>query len=159
MNALTTLLNSIATAAAEAVDPVPARVVVAPGDIETWDDCCDGMVWIRIVELSSAGNRGECGPAFSDLICELGVMRCEHGPTDAGDPPSADDVTGDSSQTYDDMDAIRLLLGCEIAGAKPRRWIPVGPSGGCVGGKWEFGLRIIHHTHPVVEPPPEEVPN
>ena len=147
MSALSVLLHQIAGQAAAAVSPSPERVVVAPGDIETWDDCCDGMVWLRISELSLAGNRGDCGAVFSDLTCELAVMRCEHGPTDAGEPPSAADVTADTAQTYDDMDALRILLGCEVPGAKPRRWVPVGPSGGCVGGKWIFDLRIVHHVH------------
>ena len=153
MNALAELLYGIAEQAATAVTPTPTRIVVSPGDVETWDDCCDGMVWLRVDSLVATGNRGDCGPAFTDLTLELGVLRCETGSSDSGEPPTSEQINADTSQVYDDMDAVRYVLGCEVTGAKLDQWVPVGPQGGCIGGKWIFRLRVVPTR---VEVPDEE---
>lgn len=144
MTAVGPLMSSIATTLAAALDPAPVRVVVSPGDSETWDDCCEGMLWLRVVTASAEGGRTTTGAkAFTVFSCEVGVLRCETTVGDDGSPPSAEAVTADSVQMFADMDAVREAL-ATVQGAWVDQWIPSGPEGGCVGGRWRFHLKVVN---------------
>ena len=96
------LLGALLDCAEDALDPTPGRVLVAPGGEVAWDACCDGQLWVRVVEVTDAtdllgirvGADGSCQTAAWRVDIGVGVLRCTPTVDDRGRAPSADDLTG-----------------------------------------------------------------
>jgi hypothetical protein len=129
------------------------RVTVQPGSNQpTWDDCCDGLLVIRVVSVvgSPALSVPATQPCYPVYQVRLGVMavRCAHTVDDQGVAPTPGEMTADALQTLQDRADITEGILCEIApeiadwsdGGTLRieQWLPTIVQGGCVGGEVTF---------------------
>lgn len=148
--ALAELLDLVAPA----LDPMPARRFVAAGTEVAWDECCEGQLWARVVEMvrpeqaslarPKLGSRpGEpCGDVFTIRV-GIGVIRCAATFDSNGKPPKADTLSTEAFQVYVDQAAIsQALQALGKAGLVQDRWEPLGPDGGCVGGEWTIIMNM-----------------
>jgi len=134
----------------EALDPPVQRVALYPGAQVAWDDCCGGQAWLRVVEIIPSGGdrrlRTACGPPLWQVTLGIGVLRCAAVVSDYGEAPSPEALTADTLQMLTDMSALQQAFECQIApavlSADHLRWVPLGPSGGCVGGEWLVTVRF-----------------
>lgn len=159
---ITPILQSVLSAASSALNEEhrsPARVEMTPGTLPAWDDCCDGQLYLRVIEVyPTAGKNspfpqidvsqsGAAGSACSihalAVHIGLGVIRCAATVDDAGNSPTTVAVTSDAVLMLDDMATLLDVLVCVvpstirgIQGMKLDRWIPQGVEGGCHGGEW-----------------------
>lgn len=117
------------------------RIVIAPGGSVAWDNCCDGQLYIRLVSVQARG-RTNCAPLWVHSI-QMGVVRCAATINDAGQPPSATQVTDDALEAYQDLrqlkQAILNVEHTETIGS----WNPLGVTGGCHGGEWSFTVVTV----------------
>lgn len=108
------------------------------------NECCEGLAWVRFVEVYPSGNDqltpyASASSCFADpaVPIEIGALRCW--PT-AGEFATAEDW---ASTTYDcaqDAAALRRAVQCCFLPGNDHRWQvvvgrerPVGVSGQCVG--------------------------
>lgn len=148
-----TALTTAAFNAAEVLTPTPKRVVlVAPGALVAFDDCCDGQVWARLDNIaptqgSNPANRSGmhgCSVPHFLATMELGVTRCAHTVSDRGKAPSAAQITSDGEQSIDDMAALLGVLRCLPDIRAVVSWTPQGPEGGCHGGFWTYNMLLTN---------------
>lgn len=143
------LLERIATQVAAQMNPRPRRVEVAPGAQVAWDECCEGLLWSRLVSMSPSGapypqqdQVQKCGVAIWAATIGVGILRCASVVDDNGEAPTAAALTREALQMTADMATIEQALRHEMVPAlsylKVQRWEPLGPSGGCVGGEWQI---------------------
>lgn len=145
------VLAYLTNEAANALDPVPGRVVhIAPGEAVAFDDCCEGQVWSRLVTMGAA-QAARTGAQPGTSVCasphfvatlELGIVRCAATLNNQGQAPSPDRITDDGEQGLDDMAALFEVLKCSDLVRSLGQWSPVGPQGGCFGGAWQFTVRL-----------------
>lgn len=163
---ITDTMDTLASVAVDLVSPTPGRVVkVAPGEIVAWDDCCDGQLWVRLVNLTPSDGATPARRPGMDVCAtpwfigtfELGLVRCAAVVDDRGIAPSALQVTTDGVQSVNDMAQLMAALKCsDIDVRSLTGWTPQGPEGGCHGGFWTFTLRLSNClTCPPPEPEPE----
>lgn len=137
---------------------------LAPGAQVAWDNCCEGggQLYLRVIEVyPTAGVGGTgfpgrdqvqrgpgCGVTMLAFNLGLGIIRCAHVVDDHGNAPSAEEMTGDTLGTLDDMGLLLDVLTCLVPATKGiartsiNAWTPQGPQGGCVGGEWTFWVGI-----------------
>lgn len=145
------MLHLLAAAQAEAF-PAPGRVSLYPGAEVVWDDCCDGQLWLRVLEVTPAGlgqqqSVGQslvqpCGvPAWTALY-GLGLVRCVSALDDQGNAPASSQLTEDTLQGNADRASLLRAITCTIPAFVEKitivNWLPLGPEGGCAGGEWQF---------------------
>lgn len=136
------VLESMVIKAFEGLDPIPGRMIVAPGLEVAWDDCCDGQVWTRLIQLLPMVQQGApgCGVVGWQATIGLGIVRCVATVNDSGQAPSAGQITADASQMTSDIDVLREVITCNtfqpLERLVPTGWVPLGPLGGCAGGEW-----------------------
>lgn len=144
-------LAATSTRAATALTPTPGRsVLLAPGALVAHDDCCDGQVWSRLVNLGPLpGNDPTRRPGAHPcalpeflLTAELGIVRCAATVNDQGVAPSPAQITRDGEQSIDDMSALLGVLRCTDGLRSLLTWTPTGPEGGCHGGYWTYTMRV-----------------
>jgi hypothetical protein len=135
--------------ATEALDPPVGRSFIAPGLEVAWDDCCDGQVWVRLLQLipldqfnTRKASGHNCAVDVWEITAAVGVVRCVHSLNDDGQAPPPDAITLDGVQMAEDMQALMGAIQCCIQPGSFVRWNPTGPSGGCAGGEWQFVIRI-----------------
>lgn len=152
--AVSTALVSYVTEAIDALSWEPGRVVyVAPGDQVAWDDCCEGQIWSRIIGITPAqsqrnaprgwvGNAGVCGVTHYIIEVEIGLLRCASVVDDQGQAPAAATIGAEGLATLEDSMAILSAISCSKFTRQIGRYFPMGPQGGCVGGRWTFDMRL-----------------
>lgn len=145
--------------ALEDEDRAPGRVVLAPGLMEAWDDCCDGQLYVRLPETfpsvtfpqfdtAQKGANLACAVKMLNLHIGLGVIRCAATLTDEGVAPTAEQVSADGMAMLDDMATLLEVITCKIPSikgveaVKVDRWTPKGVQGGCHGGEWGVHLAV-----------------
>lgn len=158
------VLSAAASALNEAGRP-PGRVELIPGLLPAWDDCCEGQLYLRVIEIyPTAGNgspfpqidtqqRGAAGSACAihalAVHIGLGIIRCVHSLDDEGVAPKPEQVTNDGTLMLADMADLLDVLVCEVPNSvrgvmalKIDRWTPQGAEGGCAGGEWSAYLAM-----------------
>lgn len=136
--------------AVESLDPPVGRAFVAPGLEVAWDDCCDGQVWVRLLQLApvvsqqlrKANGRHQCAVDIWEVTAAIGVVRCVHSMKDDGTPPTPEEITADGLQMAEDMQNLMSAIQCCVEPTTFVRWNSTGPAGGCSGGEWQFVVRI-----------------
>jgi hypothetical protein len=130
---------------------------IIPGDAVILDYCtsCDGdacgMAWVRLVSAGpligspmavGAANTGvnTCATLLVATI-EVGIARCAPMPDDDGAPPTMADQLAAAELHAADMAAVMRAIVC-CPGLDQRNmllldWAPIGPEGGCLGGRWQ----------------------
>lgn len=146
------LLASMLDCASASLDPSPSRVVMAPGGVVAWDDCCDGQVWTRLVSLSpvypASGQGQKCGPLLWLATIGIGVLRCAAVLDDQGVAPLPMKLNADTFQMTQDAADLSRSIQCDMASLPGQQrlsmgnWMPLGPEGGCVGGEWTVTLLV-----------------
>lgn len=160
-NSVQTKLEQIAACvcAQIEVDELPKTCFcgILPGAEVAWDytgDCGEGtcgMAWVRLISVypsSVIGTPDESAGNCSALIgmdVEIGIARCVSQPDDDGNPPAPADLQADAALQVADAMALRKAAVC----CAPEKdfilgpYIPVGPSGGLVGGVWTISLQVV----------------
>lgn len=155
------ILQGILSAASSAMNEAgrtPGRVELTPGALPAWDDCCEGQLYLRIIEVyptmgknspfpqidaaqvGAAG--GQCSIHMLAVHIALGILRCAATVDSNGKSPTPAQVTTDAGLMMDDMSTLLDVLVCDsqtVAGVKSLkmdRWTPTPNEGGCVGGEW-----------------------
>lgn len=129
------------------LSPKPKRVIpVVPGELSSWDDCCDGQLGLRVAsmtpKLNAQGSRAlfgqPCNIEYWIISAEIEVIRCAASQNDAGQAPSVQQVTANGNQGLSDMN--QMLKALTSAG-----WVrsidsfrETGPQGGCFASLWTF---------------------
>lgn len=125
----------------------PATALLAPGTEAVLDECCDGMLWVRLVSLAPVYDRNRC-MTYQTADVEVGLVRCVSTIDDAGNAPSPEQQTWETLQMVKDMQELRNSLLCcvpevkRVLGSSLNQWAPQGPEGGCAGGTWSLTLRF-----------------
>ncbi len=145
------LLDQVLAAVLAELDPVPGRVLIAPGAEVAWDSCCDGQLWVRVVGVEDAssllnarpGADGSCSPVAWLVTLGVGVLRCSPSVDDRGRVPAAGALTENARELVADMEALVRALTCRIeTPLRSLAWAPLGPEGGCAGGEWTFSVVV-----------------
>lgn len=137
------------------------RSVISPGNSSAWDDCCEGQLSVRLVQMyPTAGGqaafpaqdtRPKCSPNLLSVRVEVEVIRCAAVLDNQGKPPLPAAVTNDGLATSHDASIIFTALMCclmnGVTGVQTwviDRWDPRGTQGGCTGGAWQVLLGLGH---------------
>lgn len=146
--AFTDILTATRDAAYDGLSVKPSFKVISPGSEVAWDECCEGMLYVRLGESTpryQRGNQARC-PITLDLILRVGVLRCVTNLGDGGRLPSSREITRDGLVTARDMGELYNALQCfEAPGAMSTSlgtWSPLGPQGDCAGGEWQLNVRM-----------------
>lgn len=125
---------------------------LAPGEQVAWDNCCEdggggGQLWVRCVQVVPGWpNRDaeqKCGVRLATAVLGVGVIRCAHTLDDQGNPPTAEEMTGDATRIMEDMEDMFSGISSNFEFVhKLGQWIPLGPDGGCAGGEWTVNVRL-----------------
>lgn len=140
------------------------RVLLVPGALPAWDECCDGFLYVRLVSMyPTAGQSapfpnqdtrpGNCKPVMIASQLAIGVLRCAATVDDNGVVPTAATLTAEARGMTADASILLAAIKCCIAdmagdsGSLVEQlllgaWQPLGPDGGCVGGEWT--LTVAH---------------
>lgn len=153
------ILSAAASAFEEAGTP-PGRVELSPGNLPAWDDCCEGQLYIRVLEIfpsgapfpefdsDQKGAAGKCAIKLMAVHLGLGMIRCAHTLDDDGHAPTPEEVTEDGDEMLDDMQTLLDVIVCELESIKGvmkvklDRWSPQGVQGDCHGGEWAFFIAM-----------------
>ena len=157
---MTGLLNCADEALTAHERPVGWKGLVH-GTEEVWDDCCDGMLFVRLAQVyPTAGPNAafpgqdtqhrNCGINMLSATLEVGVMRCAESMDNSGNPPSAVTITAETAGvTYDASVLLEAIMCClpGLAGVQASMinvWNPRPTLGGCVGGAWQVRVAVGH---------------
>lgn len=139
-------------------DEKPAEICHRPGDLVplsaglAQDECCSGLGWVRIQEISPVidplatedATANPCSVTGRRVTLELGVARCN--PTgDANAGPTCDQWTNLALRIDRDALAMRRAACCAgtelvdqtgtfVYRVRGGAWTPLESSGGCAGG-------------------------
>lgn len=170
------VLSAAASALVEAGRPT-GRVEMVPGRLPAWDDCCEGQLYLRVIELyptagqnapfpqidaQQRGAGSRCGFHAVALHIGLGVIRCAATVDGEGNAPTPARVTQDAVTMLDDMALLLDVLVCNaetiqgVQSLKMDRWLPQGVEGGCHGGEW--GAYLLVDPCLCQTPDPESTP-
>lgn len=140
-----------------ALDPPAGRAYLAPGNLVSWDDCCNGQVWVRLVSLESlaphyaklgATSANPCGLEWTATV-GVGVLRCSSTVTDRGELAPPEMVSAETIQMLADEAALcQAIYCCNVLPLNRydlTRWDPLGPEGGCVGGEWTMTMQVNNY--------------
>jgi hypothetical protein len=158
---------SVANTALTDAGRPPGRAELTPGLRPAWDDCCDGQLYLRVIEVyPTAGQNapfpqidasqrgaagGQCAIHGLAVHIGLGIIRCAATVREDGTAPSPEEVSADARLMLQDMDTLLDVLLCKapqeefykgVEGLKMDRWMPQGVEGGCAGGEWGVYLWV-----------------
>lgn len=139
------ILARLLHAAEDALTTKPGRVLVMPGAEVVHDDCCDGQLWTRVIQIEPVTLRNiqtRCGIVAFQATIGVGIVRCAATIDDNGNAPSEAEMTADAFQVSDDAEEIGNALSCSKDIQALLLWTPSGPLGGCVGGEWQVSARF-----------------
>jgi hypothetical protein len=130
------------------LSPSVGRAFVAPGATASWDEGCDGQVWVATTRITPGWPEEQTGPLpcptawRAEII--LGVLRCVSTVSDSGVLPSAATLIDEAAQAAADRQALYEAWSCcfdlEQRSVIVNEWVPLGPEGGMAGGQWSLGL-------------------
>lgn len=139
------------------------RVELIAGNGVAWDDCCEGLLYLRTVEIYPSGGHDGTFPQLDivqkgiNTLCSIpllayhlaiGVVRCAASVDSQGNPPAAVDVTQNGLDQGADIDTVLQTIMCtiphlgNIQALKLEKWTPAPTEGGCVGGEWTFYIGL-----------------
>jgi len=140
------LLSDLTQCLAKQGRPV-GRSVIQPGEQAAWDEPCNGgMAYVR---TSDIGLRSETSSGVTGKVCNfvvgatitLGVARCTPSISSSGRAPSAAQITASGEEN--NLDALTLLdVAMQVTDGQILSWVPIGPSGGMVGGEVQFSVAL-----------------
>lgn len=149
-----TLLGCANQALIDCGRPV-GRAFLAPGSQVAWDDCCDGQLWVRMINVFPSGRPfpavdsvQPCGIAVLAVQLAVGVVRCAAVVDDNGNAPTPEELTADTlAQSADASILLSAIQCCDLPTTTDKlirvgTWTPSGPQGGCVGGEWTLTLGV-----------------
>lgn len=149
------LLLCLSIELAKVPNPVsanPRPVCLRPGDrvdlliSQTSDECCEGLSWVRMVQIYPSsrttfpapdGDVQWCDVLRWAVVFEIGAVRCAPTP-DVGELASCEEWSDVTLNQYDDLAAIRRALCC-YGEQNTERLVSVGVGapitveGGCTG--------------------------
>lgn len=147
--AFTEALTDTLDAAYSGLTVKPRFKVVAPGEEVSWDECCEGMLWVRVADATPRYQRGDTSngcPITLDMTLGVGILRCVENLGDGGRLPSSTAITRDGLTTARDMGELYNALQCfkvpKALSTSLGRWEPRGPQGDCAGGEWFVNVRM-----------------
>lgn len=148
------LLECLRTEVAKVANP-PAKVELRTGDVVNFfmtqdkDECCDGLAWVRVQNITPGYPEQQVEVTVSNEILnwsvnlEMGVVRCA--PRDPTVIPPAKEW---SDVTYDVLDDAAAMIRAMCCFAAPRKgrvvpgiWTPLALDGGCTGGFMPLTVR------------------
>lgn len=138
------LVEEIRAELAEKVYAVGRVVHLAPGADPAWDNCCDGQLYSKIVDVEPVypenrkADGSYCAPVRWTVTAAVGVLRCAAVLDDRGVAPRPSAITANGYEMSADMLAILGVLACSTKLSEVLRWEPLGVEGGCHGGEWQF---------------------
>lgn len=156
------LLACLAAELADGPNPPPEdKVMLRAGDEVTpllgtgTDECCTGLGWVRIAEVSGVRQLGAldnvvCFQQERTLTLELGVARCAPSAA-ASTVPSADQWTAAALQLDADHGAMEAAVCCAFGDLDANRLVeevavgdynPFGVDGNCIGGTMTVRVRM-----------------
>lgn len=137
------------------------RAFLAPGAAAPWDTCCDcptgeGQAWVAIERVYPAGpfpnedaGAHRCAPNEYGANLTVGVLRCAAVVDDHGRAPTGERVTADGEKVARDRALVRDAILCDYLAPdddpgsfRMGGWDPLGPAGGCVGGRWRLTVAV-----------------
>ena len=134
-----------------AIGGPPAVCCIVPGRDVAADDCCIGQAWVRVARTfrttvddfpsptQSTLDETCAGSGWWAVELGLGTIRCAPTVDDHGNPPTAAELEHAARIEADDRGRLHHTVLCGLASVAADLWIgdwlPVGPSGGCVGGE------------------------
>ena len=138
--------------------PEPCFCGVLSGDSVSLDYCGEcgtrcGMAWVRLVGISATQISTPTGVIIprtartchiaSEIIFEVGIVRCAPMPDDDGTMPSmAKQLEAARLQTADMNAALRAITcGCLEADFSVDTWAPIS-GGDCLGGAWSVIVEV-----------------
>lgn len=131
--------------------PPVGLAFVAPGIDIADDDCCNGQLWVRLINAAPYGDAAQiqaCGPSTLAVTLGVGIKRCVKGMDDQGIPPTSTEMTADGHAMTADMSALLQSLMCcaktatKASFSRIGSWTPRGPLGQCAGGEWQITLGL-----------------
>lgn len=150
-NRLNLLLDEVVEALDAACIPVSSQSI-EPGP-PSWSNCCDdGHAYIRIVRMhmvdpfpSQSRNPTHCRNIGA--LVEVGVLRCAPTLDNQGNPPKPEQMTMSALEQTQDMSVIHSVLTSHNPAWSSNpvvldTWVPLGPTGGCVGGAWQAWIDV-----------------
>ena len=164
-----TLLACLETALAAGPNPIVAdHVMLRAGSQVTPllgtrdDECCRGLGWVRIDQVTGVKQLGDrenvdCFSADRAVTLEMGVMRCAPS-ADVGSVPTKDQWTAVSLQLDADHGAMEAAICCAFGDLDDDDQVadqvaeevavgpyqPVGVDGNCIGGTMTVTLRMTN---------------
>ncbi len=128
----------------------PKRVITAvPGTQIVWDDCCDGLLGIRMAgmrprlnDTARANLRMPCSILYWDVDLEVSLLRCAAVVNDAGVAPSAAVLSAEGQSNLTDLRAVLQAVKNHPLAYSVSPVQPQGPQGGCGGWAITTTVRI-----------------
>lgn len=124
------------------------RTAKYPGASVAWDDCCDGQLYVRVVQMDPVKQAGTrpvsglgCGVIGWTATLAIGVLRCAATVDDRGRAPGTMQLNKETDLMTRDMSELMNMLLCNEWTWDIGSWFPLGPEGACVGGEWTFTVR------------------
>lgn len=138
------------------------RAFWTPGASAPWDACgrtvggAEGQLWVGVESrfptdnfpTPSAGAH-RCTPAEFGVNLQVGVLRCAHTVDDQGNAPPAEAISDDAMKVSRDATILEQAILCcfidedsDPGTFRLGSWEPLGPNGGCVGGRWRLAARV-----------------
>lgn len=155
------LLECFRTALELQTNP-PGIICLRAGDAvaadigQTFDECCEGLAWVRPAGFYMSGTQTSpfpspstdeaifaCGVPAWGFSMEMGALRCI--PTNHR--LTCTEWTNVTAQQLADAKAMRAAVCCLEAAHDPGdvalgTWSPLGPAGGCLGGTWTVSFLV-----------------
>lgn len=119
-----------------------------PGLRLPWDECCDGQLWARVVNVQPATSSNPravsapCGVLFWNVTIGLNIIRCVATVNDQGQAPKPEQIDKDGQEMLNDLATLQQVILCHPKTRSILSWNPLGAQGGCAGGEWQFTARI-----------------
>lgn len=155
------LLECLRTALSLETNP-PLNICLRAGDSvtadlgQTYDECCEGLAWVRPAGFYMSGTQVSpfpspstdeaiyaCGVPAWGLNLEMGVLRC----VKSSGRLSCEDWNAAVIQQLADAKAMRAAVCCLESAHDPGdialgTWTPIGPAGGCLGSSWDVSFLV-----------------
>lgn len=145
-----TLLDAAVASIAGQGLPTPGIVVFIAGSAVPIEDCCDGLLWTRVVtQYPSDGSADPLGVARIDFdlpawvyAIELGYLGCHNTIEADGSAIDPAEETAYAQRDSDYRAALMKAAGIDmpplvepcVLGQRLQAWQPIGPDGACSGG-------------------------
>ena len=136
------------------------RAFWAPSGQIPWDACgktadgAEGQLWVAVESVfptdsfpSPVAGAHRCTPSGYGLNLQVGVLRCAHTVDDQGNAPSAEQISSDALKVSNDRAILEQAILCCFVDEdtdpgmfRLGNWEPMGPGGGCTGGRWRMAV-------------------